>query len=109
MAAAVAVGAVVDLVRVEGFVDGIGRGGHVLKEGSPVLGGNVHQLRDVVLVCNDHPAGMALLLEQDQLGDLQVTDLDAEARQNFAAHAVAAVAVFHKNYLFLIKNIGAYP
>jgi hypothetical protein len=38
---------------------------------------------------------MALLLKQDQLADAQVTDLNAKASQNVAAHAVAAVVIFH--------------
>ena len=95
VAAAVSVGAVVDLVGMEGLMDGLGRGGNVLEERRPVLGGNVHQLADMVLVGHDDAAGMALLLEQDQLAHLQVADLDAEARQDLAAHAVTAFAVFH--------------
>ena len=49
----------------------------------------------MILVGNDHSAGMALLLEQDQLAHVQIADFDAKASQNLAAHAVAAVAVFH--------------
>ena len=100
MAAAVAVSAVVDLVGGESLVDGVCCGGNVLEEQSALFGGDVDQLGDMILVGHDDTAGMALLLEQDQLRDLQVTDLDAEAGQNFAAHAVTAVAIFHRNYLF---------
>jgi hypothetical protein len=49
----------------------------------------------MILVSHDDTAGMALLLKQDQLGNLQITDFNAEACQNLSAHAVAAVAIFH--------------
>jgi hypothetical protein len=49
---------------------------------------------------------MALLLEQDQLGDLQIADLDAEAGQNLAAHAVAAVAIFHSKLPLSVSIIA---
>jgi hypothetical protein len=62
----------------------------------------------MILVGHDDTAGMALLLEQDQLRDLQVADLDAETGQDFAAHAVTAVAIFHVNYLFHCNNIGVF-
>ena len=100
VAAAVAVGAVVDLVGMEGLVDGAGSLSHIGEEGVALLVGDVHQLGNMILVGHDDTAGMALLLEQDQLRDLQVADLDAEAGQDLAAHAVTAVAIFHVNYLF---------
>ena len=37
---------------------------------------------------------LQVVLEQDQLGNAQIADLDAEAGQDLAAHAVAAVTVF---------------
>ena len=95
VAAAVAVGTVVDLVGMEGLVDGIGSLSHIGEEGVALLIGDVDQLGNMVVVSHDDAAGMALLLEQDQLRNAQITDLDAEAGQDVAAHAVAAVAVFH--------------
>ena len=100
MAAAVAIGAVVYLIGVEYLVDGIGSSGHVSKEQVPLLIRNIHQFGNMILVCYDHTAGVALLLEEEQLADLQVADLDAEFCQRLAADTVAAIAVFHKNYLF---------
>ena len=81
-------------------MDGVCSSGNVLEEQSALFGGDVHQLGNMILVGHDDTAGMALLLEQDKLGDLQITDLDAETGQNVAAHAVTAVAIFHVNYLF---------
>ena len=98
VAATVAVGAVVDLVRAEGLVQGVCSLVDIGEVGVAVLVGDVNHLGDVVLVGHDDAAGMALLLEQDELADAQVTDLDAEAGQNLAAHAVAAVTIFHWNY-----------
>ena len=98
VAAAVAVGAVVDLVGMEGLVQGVGSLVHVGEVGVAILVGDVDHLRNVILVGHDDTAGMALLLEQDELADAQVADLDAEAGQDLAAHAVAAVAIFHWNY-----------
>ena len=98
VAAAVAVGAVVDLVGREGLVQSVCSLGHVGKVGVALLFADVHQLRNVILVGHDDTAGVALLLEQDELADAQVTDLDAETSQDLAAHAVAAVTIFHWNY-----------
>ena len=100
MAAAVAVSTVVDLIGGECLVDGVCCSGNVFEEQSALFGVDVHQLGNVILVSHDHAAGMALLLEQDQLRDLQVADLDTETSQDLAAHAVTAVAIFHVNYLF---------
>ena len=56
---------------------------------------DLHDLPHVVLVSHDAAAGMALLLEQNQLAHAQVTDLDAEGGQGRAAHTVAAVGILH--------------
>jgi len=97
VAAAVAVGTVVDLVGMECLVQGVCSLVHIGKVGVAVLVGDVDHLGDMVLVGHDDATGMALLLEQDELADAQVTDLDAEAGKDLAAHAVAAVAIFHWN------------
>jgi len=76
--APITVGTVVYLVRMECFVDGLGCSGNVFKECSPILSTDVYQFTDMVLVSNDHTAGMTLFLEQDQLTNLQITDLDSK-------------------------------
>ncbi len=93
--AGIAVGTVVDFVRMEHLVDGIGSSGYIFKEQGALLGSQVHQLADVILISNDHTAGMALLLKQDQLAHLQIADLDAETGQDFAAHAITTILIFH--------------
>ena len=97
MAAAVTVGTIIDFVGMECLVQGLGCGGNIFKEERPFLRSDVHQFADMILVSHNDPAGVALLLEQNQLADLQITDFDAEACQNLAAHAIAAVVVFHKS------------
>ena len=101
VAAAVAVGTVVDLIRMESLVNSPGGSGNVRHKRVPLLFADVHQLADVVLIGYNDPAGVALLLEENQLAHVQVADFDAEARQNFTAYAVAAVAVFHFHSSFL--------
>ena len=88
---------ILDLVGIKGPVQGVGGLVHVGEVGVAVRVGDVDHLGDVVLVGHDDAAGMALLLEQDELADAQAADLDAEFGQRLAAHAVAAVAVFHWN------------
>ena len=95
VAAGVAVGAIVDLLGRKGGVDGLGGAVHIGKVGVALLVGDVHDLADVILIGHDAAARMALLLEEDQLGDAQISDEDAEGVEQFALHAVAAVAVFH--------------
>ena len=95
VAATVTVCAVVDLVGMEDLVNGLCCGGNVSEEQVALFVGDIDQLGNMVLVSHDDTAGVALLLEQDQLGNLQIADLDAEAGQNVAAHAVTAVAIFH--------------
>ena len=74
MAAAIAISAVVHLIRVEGGVDGLRCAGHIGKEGVPVLLADVHQLAHMVLIGHDAAAGVALLLEEDQRADAQLAD-----------------------------------
>ena len=97
MAAGIAVCAVVDLVGMEGRVDGLGTAVNIGELGVALLIGEVDKLADVILVGHDAAAGMALLPEEDQRGNFQVADHDAECIQQFAAHAVAAVGVFHND------------
>jgi len=95
MTAGVAIGAVVDLLGRECRVDGLGSAVDVGKVGIALLVRDVDDFADVILISHDAAARMALLLEEDELGDAQVADEDAESIQQFAFHAVAAVAVFH--------------
>lgn len=78
----------------------IGCSGYILKEQCPFLSGDIHQLRNMVLIGNDHTAGMTLLLKEDQLADLQIADLDAKARQDLATHTITAILIFHFLYAF---------
>ena len=59
----------------------------------------------MILVCNDAAPRMALLLEQNQRADAQVANVNAESVEQFAAHAVAAVLVFH-GFFLLIFGFG---
>ena len=81
VAARVAVGAVVELLGVEGRVDGLGGAVHVGKERVALRLRDVGDLAHMVLVGHDAAAGMALLLEEDELAHAQIADLDAEGAQ----------------------------
>ena len=53
MAAAIAVGTVVDLIGMECLMDGLCGGGHIGKEEVTLFITDVHQLRHMILVCHD--------------------------------------------------------
>ena len=97
VAAGVPIGPVVDLVRVEGGVEGLGHPVHVGEEGAALLAGELRHVAGVLLVGHDAAAGVALLLKEDQNAGLQVADVDAEAVQQLLfPGAVSAVLVFHE-------------
>ena len=57
VAAAVAIGAVVDLIGIECLVDGIGCLSHIREEQVPLLVGNVYQLRNMIFISNKKSGG----------------------------------------------------
>ena len=93
VAARVAVGAVVHLLRVERRVQGAGDMGDVVQERAAVLVGEVDHLAHVELGGDDDAAAVALLLEEVELGGGQLADLDAEGVEGRSLGAVGAVGV----------------
>ena len=82
-------------------MNGFGSSVDIRDEAAALLVGQINDLADIFLVSNDAPSGMALFLEQDELADIEFTDLDAERCEQFSALAVAAVLSdncrFHDN------------
>ena len=74
----IAIGAVVDLVRMEGLVQCLRHVIHVIEKGGPFLVGQVHDFGNVMLRSNDNTTLMALLLEQHELRSRQFGDCNAE-------------------------------
>lgn len=67
MASGIAIGAIVNLVRIEYFVDCLCGPVHVREEAAAVLVGNINDFTDMVLIRDDAAAAVALLFEQYEL------------------------------------------
>lgn len=94
MAAGIAIGAIVDLVGMEYFMNGFGSSVDIGEEAVAVFVGDVDDLTDMILICDDAAAAMALLLEENQLADIEIADLDSKRVEQLAAFAIAAVCSF---------------
>ena len=90
MAAGNTVGAVIQLFRMKCRVNCLGCAVDILDECRPFFGSQVGDFAHMIPIGHNAAPGMALLPEQDQAADLQLTDRNAISIQLFSAHTVSA-------------------
>ena len=100
VAAGVPVGAVVDLVRLEGLVQRPCGAHHICQKGVALFVGDIYDLADMILISHNAAAGVALLLKEDQIAHTQMADRDTELVQEGASGAVSTIEVFHGDNSF---------
>ena len=59
---------------------------------------DIYDFTDMVFVCHDTSSRFALLLEQNQLAHIKITDLDTELRQKFSTLTITASTIIHHPY-----------
>lgn len=74
----IAIGAVVDLVRMEGLVQCLCHVIHVIEKRGPFLVGQIYAFGNVMLRSDDDATPMALFLKQHELRSWQFGDCNAE-------------------------------
>jgi len=104
----VAVGTVVDLLGVEGFLHGTGHLGHVGHEGVAVVVAELVQVVHMVLVGHEAAATVGLLLEEEGARDAQRGKLDHQIVEGLIVLAVQALlgVTLHSCFCFRV-NLAA--
>lgn len=74
----IAIGAVVDLVRMEGLMQCLCHVIHVIEKRGPFLVGQIYDFGNVMLRSDDDATPMALFLKQHELRNWQFGDCNAE-------------------------------
>jgi hypothetical protein len=88
-------GAVVDFVRGEGALQGVGGVGDVLHEQAEFGCGEFDELVDVPQLGHDAPSAVGLFIKQVQQGDLQRGDGSHHVMEALVAAAVEAIRERH--------------
>ena len=78
----------------EYLVDCLCRFVHIGKEPVSLLVTDIDDLAHMILVSHDAASALALLLKEDQLADIQFTNLDAELCEQFPTLAIATIFAF---------------
>lgn len=97
MAAGITVCAVIYLVGVEDLMYSICSLCNVSKEAVTLLVADVDYLADMLVICDDTSAGVALLLKENEPADIEVANLYTKLCKRFAADAIAAIGIFRCN------------